>query len=173
MSCQPHRVTSGQSNSGHKQIHISKLFSHIMSTLCQELKAFLFSHLNGPFHKPRQTIPATINFVCVNVYICAWTVWAGALSFCFAKRFVPYNGNHSLCSIRANHYYYYLDNWSAYALSTISVISGQNNMWQTESLSTQVQNISKCVTLKYTTKHAYTKTNFQRVGTFDAVLVKS
>ena len=38
MSCQPHRVTSGQSNSGHKQIHISKLFSHILlyiSTLCQ------------------------------------------------------------------------------------------------------------------------------------------
>ena len=29
MSCQPHRVTSGQSNSGHKQIHISKLFSQI------------------------------------------------------------------------------------------------------------------------------------------------
>ena len=29
MSCPPHRVTSGQSNSGHKQIHISKLFSHI------------------------------------------------------------------------------------------------------------------------------------------------
>ena len=29
MSCQPHRATSGQSNSGQKQIHISKLFSHI------------------------------------------------------------------------------------------------------------------------------------------------
>ena len=29
MSCQPHMVTSGHSNSGHKQIHISKLFSHI------------------------------------------------------------------------------------------------------------------------------------------------
>ena len=29
MSCQPLRVTSGQSNSGHKQIHNSKLFSHI------------------------------------------------------------------------------------------------------------------------------------------------
>ena len=29
MACQPHRVTSGQSNSGHKQIHISKLLSHI------------------------------------------------------------------------------------------------------------------------------------------------
>ena len=28
MSRQPPRVTSGQSNSGHKQIHISKLFSH-------------------------------------------------------------------------------------------------------------------------------------------------
>ena len=36
MSRQPHRVTSGKSNSGHKQIHISKLFSHIyISTLCQ------------------------------------------------------------------------------------------------------------------------------------------
>ena len=30
MSCQPHRVTSGQSNSGHKQIHISKPFSQYM-----------------------------------------------------------------------------------------------------------------------------------------------
>ena len=29
MSCQQHRVTSGQSDSGHKQMHISKLFSHI------------------------------------------------------------------------------------------------------------------------------------------------
>ena len=29
MSCQPHRVTSGQSNSGHKQINISILFSHL------------------------------------------------------------------------------------------------------------------------------------------------
>ena len=29
MSRQPHRVTSGKSNSGHKQIHISKLFSHM------------------------------------------------------------------------------------------------------------------------------------------------
>ena len=29
MSCQPHRVTPGQSNSGHQQIHISKLFPHI------------------------------------------------------------------------------------------------------------------------------------------------
>ena len=36
MACRPHRVTSGQSNSGHKQIHISKLFSHIyISTLCR------------------------------------------------------------------------------------------------------------------------------------------
>ena len=29
MSCQPHRVTSGQSDSGPKQINISKLFSHL------------------------------------------------------------------------------------------------------------------------------------------------
>ena len=34
MSCQPHRITSGQSNSGHKQIHISTLLTYI-STLCQ------------------------------------------------------------------------------------------------------------------------------------------
>ena len=30
MSCQPHRVTSGQSNSSHKLIHISKFFSSII-----------------------------------------------------------------------------------------------------------------------------------------------
>ena len=37
MSCQPHRVTSGQSNSGQKQMHISKLLSLLtyISTLCQ------------------------------------------------------------------------------------------------------------------------------------------
>ena len=29
MSCQPHRVTSGQSSSGHKQMRISKLISYI------------------------------------------------------------------------------------------------------------------------------------------------
>ena len=29
MSSQPHRVTSGQSNSGHKQMHTSKIFSYI------------------------------------------------------------------------------------------------------------------------------------------------
>ena len=28
-SCQPHRVTSGQSHSSHRQMHISKLFSYI------------------------------------------------------------------------------------------------------------------------------------------------
>ena len=35
MSCRPHRVTSGQPNSGHKQTHISQLFSYYISTLCQ------------------------------------------------------------------------------------------------------------------------------------------
>ena len=29
MSCQPHRVTSGQSNSSYKQMHISQFFSYI------------------------------------------------------------------------------------------------------------------------------------------------
>ena len=31
MSCQPHRVTSGQSNSGHMQMHISKFFSYLLN----------------------------------------------------------------------------------------------------------------------------------------------
>ena len=35
MSCQPHRVTTGQSNSGHKQMHISTLFSHICQVSLQ------------------------------------------------------------------------------------------------------------------------------------------
>ena len=35
LCCQPHRVTSGQPNSGHKQTHISQLFSYYISTLCQ------------------------------------------------------------------------------------------------------------------------------------------
>ena len=45
MSCQPHRVTSGQSNSGHKQIHVSKSLSFLtyISTLCQ-----VFSHIYQP-----------------------------------------------------------------------------------------------------------------------------
>ena len=30
MACQPDRATSGQSNSGHKQMHISKFFSYII-----------------------------------------------------------------------------------------------------------------------------------------------
>ena len=34
-SCQPHRVTSGLSNSGHKQIHISETLLTYVSTLCQ------------------------------------------------------------------------------------------------------------------------------------------
>ena len=39
MSCQLHRVTSGQSNSGHKQMHISKLFS------------YMYKPQNHSFHK--------------------------------------------------------------------------------------------------------------------------
>ena len=36
MSCQPYRVTSEQSNSGHKQIHISKLFSQCINPLLSQ-----------------------------------------------------------------------------------------------------------------------------------------
>ena len=43
MSCQPHRVTSEQSNSGHKQKQISKLLSHIHQPLSSH-----FSHIHQP-----------------------------------------------------------------------------------------------------------------------------
>ena len=36
MSCQPYRVTSEQSNSGHKQIYISKLFSQCINPLSSQ-----------------------------------------------------------------------------------------------------------------------------------------
>ena len=37
MSCQTRRVTSGQPNSGHKQIHISNLFSHIYQPVVKSI----------------------------------------------------------------------------------------------------------------------------------------
>ena len=43
MSCQPHRITPRQSNSCHKQIHISKLFSHIYQTQVISKYTFLNS----------------------------------------------------------------------------------------------------------------------------------
>ena len=46
MSCQPHRVTSGQSNSGHKQIHTSKLFSLIYQPSVKSIyKANYFTNI--------------------------------------------------------------------------------------------------------------------------------
>ena len=48
------------------------------------------SSLDWPFHEPRQTVPVTTDYVYVYVYVCAWTVCASALSFCFAKRLALY-----------------------------------------------------------------------------------
>ena len=61
MSCQPHRVTSGQSNSGHKQRNISKLFSHIyISTLCQ------VNLQNQSLHKHKKSIYKTNHFTGIK-----------------------------------------------------------------------------------------------------------
>ena len=52
MSFQPHRVTSGQSNSGHKQMHISKLFSCIHKAFVKSVhktsawNAFVLCHFH-------------------------------------------------------------------------------------------------------------------------------
>ena len=57
MSCHPQRVTPGQSNSGHKQIHMSKLFSRIYTfynaVICSIIM-FLFCLLGvGIFQRGR------------------------------------------------------------------------------------------------------------------------
>ena len=56
MSCQPHRVTSGQSNSGHKQIHISKLFSHICQpSVKSDYKISHFANIKHTYTNIRHT----------------------------------------------------------------------------------------------------------------------
>ena len=56
MSCQPHRVTPGQSNSGHKQIHISKLFSHICQPSVKSIyKTNHFTNMKDTYIHKQQT----------------------------------------------------------------------------------------------------------------------
>ena len=51
MSCQPHRVTSGQSDSGHKQMHISKLFSYVYKSFVKSVhKTNHFANLKQKIH---------------------------------------------------------------------------------------------------------------------------
>ena len=47
MSCQHHRVTSGQSNSGQKQMHISKLFQYIQT----QNKTYIHKHQTQIFEE--------------------------------------------------------------------------------------------------------------------------
>ena len=54
MSCQPHRVTSGQSNSGHKQIHVSKLFSHTYQPSVKSI--YTINHFTNIKHKHQTPI---------------------------------------------------------------------------------------------------------------------
>ena len=56
MSCQPHRVTSGQSNSGHEQIHISKFFSHIYQPSVKSIyKTNHFTNIKHTYTNIRHT----------------------------------------------------------------------------------------------------------------------
>ena len=61
MSCQPHRVTSGQSNSGHKQIHISKLIPSLceVSLQNQSLRNIKHTYINIR-HNFRRVSPFSI-----------------------------------------------------------------------------------------------------------------
>ena len=58
VSCQPHRVTSGQSNSGHNQIHISKLFSHIYQSSVKSIyKTNPFANIKHTYTNIRHKFP--------------------------------------------------------------------------------------------------------------------
>ena len=55
MSCQPHRVTSGQSNSGHKQVHVCKLFSHTYQPSVKSVyKTNHFANIKHTYTNTRQ-----------------------------------------------------------------------------------------------------------------------
>ena len=65
MSCQPHMVTSGHSNSGHKQIHISKLFLHIYKHSVKSVyKTSHFANIKHTYtnirHKFLKSVPSIL-----------------------------------------------------------------------------------------------------------------
>ena len=61
MSCQPHRVTSGRSNPGHKQMHMSKLFWRIYQPSVKSVyKTNHFTNITHTIHK-RQTQTSDTN----------------------------------------------------------------------------------------------------------------
>jgi len=61
MSCQPHRVTSGQSNSGHKQIHSSKLFSHIYQPSVKSIyKTNHFANIKHTYTNIEELVPSVL-----------------------------------------------------------------------------------------------------------------
>ena len=65
MSCQPHRVTSGQSNSDYMQIHISKLFSHIYQPSVKSVyKTNHFANIKQNIH----TQTSDTNFPRVSLF---------------------------------------------------------------------------------------------------------
>ena len=92
MSCQPHRVTSGQSNSFHKQIHISKLFSHIYQPSVKWVyKPNHFANIKHTYtiirHKFRrvslfnitpvqQISTGNTKAVCLSFECYLWTTWS-------------------------------------------------------------------------------------------------
>ena len=64
-SCQPHRVTSGQPISGHKQIHVSKLFSHIYQPSVKSIyKTNHFTNLKHTYTNIRHTFSKSQSLQC-------------------------------------------------------------------------------------------------------------
>ena len=61
MTCHPHRVTSGQSNSGHKQIHSSKLFSHIYQPSVKSIyKTNHFANIKHTYTNIEELVPSVL-----------------------------------------------------------------------------------------------------------------
>ena len=78
MSCQPRRVISGQSNSGHKQIHISKLFLQVYQPYVKSIyKTNHFANIKHTYTNFRQKIQrvSPFNFTSVKRAHKARTCW--------------------------------------------------------------------------------------------------
>ena len=93
-SCQPHRVTPGQSNSGHKQIHISKLFSHIYINplSSQSTKPITSQTQNIPKHQTQIFDVSPFNITPLKRAHRARTCWYHQHNSVYCWSFVWYIG---------------------------------------------------------------------------------
>ena len=72
---QPHRVTSGQSNSGHKQINISKLFSHMYQPSAKSIYTSQIRNIHTQTSDTNFRRVSLFNITPVKRAHKAWTCW--------------------------------------------------------------------------------------------------